>query len=171
MTAVTVPFRLKPGDLQYAADTTHVAFVDRPLDDLDLSQLFMAVSGSPQPQQGTLRVGDQVVVKAFLDSDRKQLMEIGVCHIASKEGGVTAVWEPRGYDKDGKPILFFKVPQEAQKASTSAKERRLNVKKEFGGGFSVRDEKDHVIETFSTKKDANEYVERIYGKPDEAKAA
>lgn len=153
-----VAFRLKPINLTRASEATfqtnHEARVDRPLDDLDLNELFADV-------QPNLQVGDQVTICAYagsLISDDRKLMEIGVCRIVAKgvfaqgaRPGIKAVWTGE----------IFKVPPQVHVATKKQVTLKLEVKKEFGGGYSVRDEKGALIESFKTKAEAEAYIARL----------
>lgn len=162
MAVEKVPFRLKPINLTRASEatfqTTHEARVDRPLDDLDLNELFSDV-------QANVQVGDQVNICAYegsLLADDRKLREIGQVRIIAKgvmtPGGrstVKAVWIGEA----------FKIPATAYSGSKKEKHTRLDVKKEFGGGYTVRDEKGNTIEAFKTKAEAEAYVTKM-GEPE-----
>ena len=155
-----VSFRLKPLNITRASEatfqTSHEARVDRPLDDLDLNELFSDL-------QPNLQVGDQVTVCAYegsLISEDRKLREIGVCRIIAKgvfavggRSAIRAVWVGE----------TFKVPVAAHVTAKKPTTLRLEVKKEFGGGFTVRDEKAQIVEHFKTKKEAEDYIARLNG--------
>ena len=157
-----IPFRLKPINMTRASEatfqTSHEARVDRPLDDLDLNELFADV-------QPNLQVGDQVTICAYdgsLISEDRKLREIGTCRIIAKgvfavgaRAAIRAVWVGES----------FKVPATAHVASKKQITLKLEVKKEFGGGFTVRDEKGAVIESFKTKVEAEGYIAHLNGEP------
>lgn len=160
MTAVTVPFRLKPADLAYQGSfqCEHQARVDRPLDDLDLNEFLRDV-------QANLRPGDEVKVVAYRDRKWEQVMEVGRCIVTSKRqetvGGpsmIRAVWL-------GEPI---RLPEAESPLAFKVAVQKLIVKKEFSGGFTVQDDKGHVIESFKTKAEANDYIARL-NEPDKPK--
>lgn len=164
MNAVNVPFRLKPLNLCYASQSPfqakHEARVDRPLDDLDLKEVFQDV-------QANLRVGDEVTICAYRESNWKQLMEIGVCRVVfqgkdeANRQRTRAVWVG----------AFFQVPKEEQAPAPNRAEQKLEIKKQFGGGYVVQDDKGHVIESVKTKAEAEAYIERLNPKKVEPKAA
>lgn len=161
---MVAPFRLPPSQIALSSQggtrqAHHEAWVDRPLDDLDLDELFQNV-------QPNLSVGDKVEFCAYLDKTWKQVMEVGACRV---------VWQ--GKDDDGvyrtRAVWIgeaFRVPVSAQGPAPKVPEQKLDIKKEFGGGFTVQDDKGHVIERFKTKKEAEDYVAHITAKP-EQKAA
>jgi hypothetical protein len=161
MTAVNVPFRLKPTDIcagnAMPFQEHHEARVDRPLDDLVLHELFQNV-------QANLQVGDRVTICAYsggVDTPTRQLMESGECRIVSKRqetpGGpslVRAVWTG----------AIYKVPVQEQLAPPKQGDIKLSIKKEFKGGFTIRDERDNIIERVNTKVEAEQYIQELNGK-------
>lgn len=120
-----------------------------PLDDLDLSQCFRNISN--------FEVGDQVTICAYMPfSDWGQLMEVGTARVIA------------GGKNRGKPpklawvSAIFPVPQDADsKNKFENKQQKLYPKKEFGGGFTVQDDKGNVIERVKTKKEALDYIDRL----------
>jgi len=152
MTAIIAPYRLKGKDFASCEGMPFQqhfeARVDRPLDDLDLHEFFRDL-------QSALRVGDQVTVCAYMDNTWQVLMEVGTCRVIEKDARdkrITGAWI-------GKP---YEVPKpDMEKKSFKAKERKLTIKKEFGGGFTVQDDKGAVIERVKTKKEAEDYVDRL----------
>jgi hypothetical protein len=157
MTAVKVAFRLKPADLSFgeAFQARYQARVDRPIDDLDLNELFRDV-------QSNLRPGDWVTIVAYKDNTWQQVMEGCTAIITSIRQEVPAgpkvvraIWHSD----------LFKVPQTAVAQSANQPKIKLSVKKEFGGGYTVRDEKGHVIESVNTKKEAEDYIASLDRQP------
>jgi hypothetical protein len=162
MTAVKVPFRLKAGDLSFgeAFQARYQARVDRPIEDLDLDELFRDI-------QDNLRPGDWITVVAYRDKQWKQVMEGRTAIITTSQpeaaGGrkvTRAVWMDD----------LFKVPAASVLAPVGVPKLKLTVKREFGGGFTVQDERGHVLISVKTKKEADDYIENLNGKP-EVKAA
>ena len=158
MKAVTLPFRLKAPNLCSGNVMTfqehHEARVDRPLDDIDLTEFFMDV-------QANVRVGDEVTVCAFLDNKWEVLMEVGTVRITEQlrrndgnRAETRAVWMGE----------IYKLPKHEQREVFEAGEKALQIKKEFAGGFTVQDDKDAVIERFKTRAEAVDYVARLNGK-------
>jgi len=150
MPAYLAHFRLKP--LNFAQcegmpfQQHFEARVDRPLDDLDMKELFRDL-------QDNLRIGDQVTVCAYMRDDWDQLMEIGVCRIVHKDNKeIEAAWTQS----------FTEVPAPSgKKKEFGNKHQKLYRKKEFGGGFTVQDEQGNVIERFKTKAEADDYITRL----------
>ena len=159
-------FRLPPRDLCRPEDgtfqTSYEARVDRPLDDLNLDDVFQDVG------HGRLEPGDQITFCAFEGSmltRERRLREIGVCRVIAKslENGkskIKAVWIGE----------IFKVPA-ASVVPPKEKTMKLEIKKEFRGGFTVRDDKGHVIESVKTKAEAEAYISRLTAGPEPTPAA
>jgi hypothetical protein len=163
MPAIAVPFRLKPRDLAFgeAFQAHHQARVDRPIDDLDLTELFRDV-------QANLKPGDWVRVVAYKDNLWQQVMEGRTAIIVSSRqeiaGGpkvTRAVWMDD----------FFKVPAAELVTPANQPKVRLNVKREFGGSFSVQDEKGNVVESFKTKAECVAYIDNLNREPRKVAAA
>lgn len=161
MTVEKVIFRIPPRDLTRASDATfqthHEARVDRPLDDLDLDEVFQAVNGN-------LQVGDSVTICAYEGSHTdasRVLREYCTCRIIARgqENGVGPI---RIRAQWCGPITTVDKPA---KSLVKDKDQKLEVKKEFGGGFNVVDEKGHVIEKFKSKAEADAYIEHLLPKP------
>jgi hypothetical protein len=150
MTAIRVPFRLKTGDLAYggAFQAEHQARVDRPIDDLDLAEFFQDV-------QANLKPGDWVVVVAYKDRTWAQVMESRKAIIVSSRQEVAMGPKVTRAAWMGDTIS---VPQAALKPAAAQPTIKLDIKKEFGGGFTVQDAKGNVVEQFKTKAEAEAYV-------------
>lgn len=168
-----VIFRLAPQNISRANEATfqtlYEARVDRPLDDLDLNEVFQNVNS-------LLQVGDAVNFCAYEGSmtaaDRK-LRQVRQCRITSKGvealGGtlkIRAAWVGDAIE----------IPTDALPKTVKEDNRKLEIKKEFGGGFTIRDDKGHVIEQVKTKAEAEAYVANLgpkveKPKPQEAKPA
>ena len=161
MTAVITPFRLKGKDFASCEGMPFQqhfeARVDRPLDDLDMNELFRDL-------QAALRVGDQVTICAYMDNRWETLMQVGVARIVAKDSrdkNIQGAWVTKPYD----------VPKpDMEKKAFRAKERKLTIKKEFGGGFTIQDDRGAVIERVKTKAEASDYVARL-NNPEAVKAA
>ena len=164
MSAVNVPFRLLPKDLcagnAMPFQEQHEARVDRHIDNIDLNEFFQGV-------QPNIQVGDKVTICAYqggTDTPDRQLVQVRECRIVSKRqevpGGpsrVRAVWTGD----------LCEIDQQARGAPAKAIEQKLTVKKEFRGGFTVQDEKGNVVVNVNTKKEAEDYIDRLNPKPAE----
>lgn len=160
-----INFRLNPRDMCRPEDGTfqthYEARVGRPLDDIDLDEVFQDVG------QGRLEPGDQVTFCAFdgsmLERERR-LREIGICRVVAKilENGrpkIKAVWVGE----------IYKVPAQALPAKGEGREiKKLEIVKEFGAGFMIKDDKGHVLERVNTKAEAETFI-AAYGRPIKAK--
>ena len=150
MAAVLATFELKPGNITACEGMPFQqhfeARVDRPLDDLDMDRFFAGL-------QDMLRIGDQITVCAYFNDRWDQLMQVGVCRIINKANKeIQAAWVGG----------FVDVPQPSdEKKQFENKERKLYSKKEFGGGYTVQDDKGNVIERFKTKAEAHDYIKRL----------
>lgn len=153
MVAVATEFRFKP-DAVAMCDAMPFqqhfeARCEQPLEDLDLFECFHNISN--------FEVGDQVTICAYMPStDWGQLMEVGTARVIA------------GGKKHGKPprlawvSSIFEVPQDDEsKKMFSEKLVKLYPKREFGGGYTVQDEKGNVIERVKTKKEALDYIDRL----------
>lgn len=153
MPVEAVTFRLPPRDMCRPEDGTfqthYEARVDRPLASLDLNEVFQDVGLE------RLSPGDKVTFCAFEGShisDDRRLREVGTCRIVAKvkENGrakIKAVWAGE----------IFKVPEAAQVAPKETK-LKLEVRGEFEGDYTVRDEKGTVLERLDTKEAAEAFV-------------
>lgn len=168
MTAVNIPFRLKSPDLSFgeAFQARYQARVDRPIDDLDLDELFRDV-------QDQLRPGDWVTIVAYKDKTWQQVMEWRTAIVTSRRqeqaGGKTIIRSSWADD-------YGKVPLDKQITKpVNAPPIKLTIKKEFGGGYTVQDEKGVVVERVKTKVEAEDYIANLNRapgeKPREPKAA
>lgn len=160
MPAIKIPFRLRPADLSFGESfqARFQARVDRPIDDLDLDEMFRDL-------QDNLRTGDWVTVVAYRDKTWQQVMEWRTAIVTSVRqevaGGkrmIRAAWA-NDYGQVS--------PENRQVRPVNTPPVKLNVKKEFGGGFTVQDDKGAVIERFKTKDEANLYIENLNRAPGE----
>ena len=151
--AVRVPFSITIQDLALANampfQSHYEVRVDRPLDDLDLDDLFMKV-------QENLRVGDKVTICAFADRSWQQLMAVGTVRVVSMRqevpGGphrIRSVWTGE----------IQNMPEVTAPKVAAIREAKLMLKKEFTGGYSVQDEKGAILDHFKTKREAENYIE------------
>lgn len=160
MTAVKIPFRLRPTDLSFgeAFQARYQARIDRPIDDIDLDEVFRDV-------QPNLRPGDWVTFVAYRDRTWQQVMEWRSAIIVSMRqevaGGKNVIRAAWAED-------YGKVPAEKVQEPANRPPLKLTIKKEFGGGFTVQDEKGAVIERFKTKQEAEGYIDNLNGKPSKA---
>jgi hypothetical protein len=156
MTAVKIPFRIKAPDLSFgeAFQARYQVRVDRPIDDLDLNELFRDI-------QDNLRPGDWVTIVAYRDRTWSQVMEWRTAIIVSSRqevAGGKRVTRAAWADDHGS------VPAELVQKTAAPTNVKLNVKKEFGGGYTVQDERSAVIERFKTKVEAEQYIENLNAK-------
>ena len=133
----------------------------RSLEGLDLDALFTNCN--------QLRPGDLVNVTAFTDKTWNDPREIAVAvvnFVGRDQGGVSrvsAVWWQ-------KPVEIPRSQYATSKPKVDV--TKLEIVKEFGAGWNVRDEKGNVIEKFKTKVEAEQYVDNLAPKPKpEAKKA
>jgi hypothetical protein len=157
MPAVKIPFRLKAPDLSFgeAFQARYQARIDRPIDDLDLDEVFKDIHDN-------LRAGDWVTFVAYKDRTWQQVMEWRTAIITSRRAEVAG----------GKSVIraawaddYGKTSADAVTKSLAQVTLKLIVKKEFGGGFTVQDERGAVIERFKTKGEAEAYIDNLNGKP------
>lgn len=160
MTVEKITFRLPPRDMCRPEDGTfqthYEARVDRALASLDLNEVFQDVG------MERIQAGDQITFCAFegnMLAPERRLREIGVCRIIAKitENGrvrVKAAWVGE----------IWKVPAD-QAVAPKEQKYKLSVKGEFEGDFTVRDEKDNLIERVNTKEEAEAFIAVYDGKP------
>lgn len=165
MTVETQPYRLRPHEVAMISPgggigQVFVTRVNRPLDDIDLGEVFRNIS--------QLQATDKVEMIAF-DEAAGRVVEECACRIVyagpEEPGGprvVRASWIGEAVKHTYSP------PMSARKA---AKERKLDIRKEFDGegrpgGYTVRDDRGAVIEHFKTKREAQTYVDRLNGAPE-----
>ena len=156
-----VTFRLSPMNITRANEATfqtlYEARVDRPLDDIDLNEVFQNVNS-------LLRVGDAVNFCAYdgkMEGPEAKLRQVRVCRVTFKgqdaPGGqlkIRAAWVGEVQEIKADPAIAF-----AKKPTL-----KLEAKKQFGGGYHVVDEKGHVIEAFKgegAKEQADAYIARL----------
>ena len=155
MAVVAAHMMLKPADLTRASETVyqtyHEARITYSIDNIeDFDQFFGATKDRVRP-------GDKVTICSFANKGYDMLMEVRELRIIS--GGqdkpkekLVAMWTSPKVD----------VPKpEVLKKQFESQEKKLYCKKEFGGGFTVQDDKENVIERFKTKKEAVDYIERL----------
>lgn len=147
------PFRIKTTNICLVAagafQSRHEARVDRPLDDLDLAELFRDV-------QGNLQVGDEVTLVAYRDSTWRQVMEVGVLRVIGKPHGLEGLKTSAAWIGE-----IYRLPDQVLAPATKKEIAQLGVRKEFGGGFVIHDQKGHVLERTKTRKEAEDYVARL----------
>jgi hypothetical protein len=148
MPAVLSPFRLKELAYDGTYQKHHEARVDFDLETVDLAVVFGAVAGN-------IFVGDQVTFCAYEGSDFSRLRQVRSCRIVAKEPGKAPVGAWVG--------PTWNVPEEVLAGPVKAKDAKLVMKKEFGGGFTIQDERGAVVERVKTKAEAEAYVKRING--------